>query len=323
MRLGLRHPRWLYLLFLTGCATLLVRTLLDSDFRGSGLLYLGVPFLIAIAMHQFVPRPPRADDAVDLVVPRAHQTGSMRHGLVMLRDGTIIMLATSAILFEGFLCVAMFLPIFWFAMAVALLTIYITERQREKHGLKVYALPALLAVLAVEGVSPQLSFSRDAVVTRSLVVDASPAAIKAHLAKPIRFAARDNLFLSLFPLPDGAFTGSLNQGDVHRLHFTYKRWFVTNVHQGEMHVQLAEVSDRRIRTAIVRNDAYLSHYMAVHGTQVDLSPMPDGKTRVSLSVRYTRLLDPYWYFGPMQHYAVEKSADYLLRNVIDPGPDGV
>jgi hypothetical protein len=301
----LKHPRWLYLLFLTGCATMLVRALLDSDFRGSGLLYLGVPFLIAIAIHQFVPRPPRVEGAIDLVIPRPGRSGSMRHGLVILRDGTIIMLATSAILFEGFLCVMMFLPIFWLAMGIALLTIYVAERQREKHGMKVYALPALLAVIAAEGVSPQLSFSRDDVVTRSLVVNASPAAIKTHLAKPIHFAAQDSLFLSLFPLPDGAFTGSLHQGDVHRLHFTYRRWFVTNVHKGEMHVRLAEVSDQRIRT------------------EIDLTPLPDGKTRVSLSVRYTRLLDPYWYFGPMQHYAIEKSADYLLSNVIDPGAPSV
>jgi hypothetical protein len=319
----LRHPRWYYLLFLTGCATLLVRSLLNSDFRGSGLLYLGVPFLIAIALHQFMPRPPRVEREAELSEGYAGRSGNMRYGLVMLRDGTIIMLATSAILFEGFLCVMMFLPIFWIAMGLVLVSTYFAERQREKYGMKVYALPALLVVLAVEGVSPQLSFSRDEVVTRSLVVDASPVAIRAHLAKPIRFAERDNLFLSLFPLPDGAFTGSLNQGDVHRLHFTYRRWFVTNVHKGEMHVRLAEVSDRRIRTEIIRNDAYLSHYMAVHGTQVDLVPLPDGRTRVSLSVRYTRLLDPNWYFGPMQRYAIEKSADYLLGNVIDPGSQRV
>jgi hypothetical protein len=305
----LRHPRWYYLLFLTGCAFLLVRTLLDSEFRGSGLLYLGVPFLIAIALHQFMPRPPRAEEG-----------RNMRQGLVMLRDGTVVMLATSAILFEGFLCVLMFLPIFWLAMGLMLLITHLTERQRDEHGMKVYLLPALLALLAVEGVSPQLSFSRHELVTRSLIVDASPAAIKAHLAKPIRFSAQDNLFLSLFPLPDGAFTGSLNQGDIHRLHFTYRRWFVTNVHKGEMHVRLAEVSDQRIRTEIIRNDAYLSHYMVVDSTQVDMVPLPGGKTRVSLSVRYTRLLDPYWYFGPMQRYAIEKSADYLLGNVIDPEP---
>jgi hypothetical protein len=308
----LRHPRWLYLLFLTGCATMLVRGLLDSDFRGSSLLYLGVPFLIAIALHQFLPRPARIKGASNL-----------RDGLVMLRDGTIIMFATSAILFEGFLCVVMFLPIFWLAMGIALLTIYVTERQRDKHGLKVYVVPALLVLLAVEGVAPQLSFSRHEMVTRSRVVDASPAEIRAHLAKPIGFAARDNLFLSLFPLPDGVFTGSLNEGDVHRLHFTYRRWFVTNVHKGEMHVHLSEVSDQRIRTAIVRNDAYLSHYMAVEGTQVEMVPLPSGKTRVSLSVRYTRLLDPYWYFGPMQRYAIGKSADYLLGTVIDPGAGSV
>jgi hypothetical protein len=76
------------------------------------------------------------------------------------------------------------------------------------------------------------------------------------------------------------------------------------------------VSPRRIRTEIVRNTAYLSHYMRIDGTEVLFDPLPGGRTRVSLTVKYHRLLDPAWYFGPMEQLAAEQSARYLVENII-------
>jgi hypothetical protein len=305
----LKQPRWLYWLFIIGVATFTVRALLDSDFRGSGLLYLGVPFLVAVLVHHFL--------------PRFSEEKESRRALNHLRNATVVMLATSAILFEGFLCVLMFLPIYWLVVGIMIAVMLWSERATGPAKLGVQALPLLLMLLALEGTTPALSFDRDQTVTRSQVVNADVAAIKANLARPLAFEGDRNWFISLFPLPDRVQTGTLRQGDVHRLHFTYRRWFFANLSKGEMHVRLSEVSDQKIRTQIVRNDSYLSHYLRIDGTEVLMQPVSAGKTRVILSVRYTRLLDPYWYFGPMQHYAVGKSADYLLANVIDPAGGGV
>lgn len=56
--------------------------------------------------------------------------------------------------------------------------------------------------------------------------------------------------------------------------------------------------------------------MSIDGTQVDFTPLPDGRTKVALTVHYERALDPAWYFGPMQRFAVEQSAQYLIEQVI-------
>jgi hypothetical protein len=37
---------------------------------------------------------------------------------------------------------------------------------------------------------------------------------------------------------------------------------------------------------------------------------------VALTVKYHRLLDPYWYFGPLQQLAAEQSARYIIDTII-------
>jgi hypothetical protein len=83
-----------------------------------------------------------------------------------------------------------------------------------------------------------------------------------------------------------------------------------------MHLRIAEVSPRRIRTEILRDDSYLSHYMRIEGTEVNFTELGGGRTQVALTVKYRRLLDPYWYFGPLQQAAAKRSAEYLIQSII-------
>jgi hypothetical protein len=44
---------------------------------------------------------------------------------------------------------------------------------------------------------------------------------------------------------------------------------------------------------------------------------------VTWSLRYRRMLDPAWYFGPMQRYANQLTAGYLIDTLATPaGPPG-
>jgi hypothetical protein len=299
-----KQPRWIYWLFVIGISVFAVRMVSDSYFRSSAMLYIGVPFLVAVLVHQFLPRFPSERKS--------------RRILNHLRDATVVMFATSAILLEGFLCVLLFLPIYWFVTLIILAAQVSQEREEKKAKLRAFIVPAFVLAMSLEGTTQSLSFNREHQITRSIIVAADVAELKANLAKPLTFDGQRNWFISLFPMPDRAITGSLQQGDIHKLHFTYRRWFFTNLQQGEMHIKLAQVSDNLIKTEIVRNDSYLSHYMQIDGTKLLFEPLNDRQTRVTLTVQYTRLLDPAWYFGPLQHYAVEKSADYLLKHVVDP-----
>jgi len=71
-----------------------------------------------------------------------------------------------------------------------------------------------------------------------------------------------------------------------------------------------------VETVVTKNTSYFSHYMKVHGTRIEIQPLSDGTTRVDLSIKYRRTLDPAWYFGPLQRRAIGESADYLIANII-------
>ena len=291
------------LLFLIGASALVIRVLLDSEFAHSTLLYLLVPFAISIALYGFT----RETD----------RTSAGWRYLNHLRFATIIFLATSALLFEGFLCVLMFMPIYFVMVSVGYLFVWLRERKSNDGDVfRVYAIPSLVVLLASEGMIPATTLPREASATYTTVADQNVAALQANMAAPIVFSEERPWFLSLFPLPDRIEAGTLVVGDVHHLHFTYKKWFLTNFHRGVMDIRIAEVGPRHIRTEITRNTAYLSHYMQVHGTDVRFTPLVGGRTRVALTVKYRRLLDPAWYFGPMQQAAAEQSAHYLVESII-------
>ena len=301
--------RGFYLLFVIGGATLATRAILDSEFRNSTLLYLLVPFAVSIALH--VTRPMELDEG-DEELRISRRFG--RH----LRDATIVMLASSALLFEGFLCVLFFMPIYYLVVAAGFAFSALADRHDGdgNGGLRAWGIPAILLLLTAEGLLDTTTVERRREATHVAILDGSAAELQANMARPIAFQDDRHWFLSIFPLPTRVEAGTLRSGDIHRLHFVYRRWFVANLHEGEMAIRIDEVSPQRIRTSILRNDSYLSHYMRIDGTEVRFRDVGGGRTEVALTVRYQRLLDPAWYFGPMQQLAARQSARYLIETII-------
>jgi hypothetical protein len=298
----LRRLSGYYVFFIIGAATLTARAVLDSAFRNSTLLYLLIPFGISIALHLAIP-------VVEGESP-ARRYG--RH----LRDATIVMLASSALLFEGFLCVLFFMPIYYLMVTIGFLFSWLADRDGGGGHAGAYAIPVVVVLLATEGLTGATTLPRYKEATYTQVVPGSVESLKANMARPIAFEAKRHWFLWLFPMPTRVEAGTLKAGDVHRLHFVYRRWFLTNVQRGDMAIRIAEVGPSRIRTEIVQNDSYLSHYMKIDGTEVRFRELGGGRTRVSLTVKYHRLLDPAWYFGPMEQFAAEQSARYLIDSII-------
>jgi len=295
------------LLLVTGLAFLVVRALLDSQFRNSTLLYLAVPFGISVLLNQLTSRSERP-------------SLGWRY-LDHLRDATIILLATSAFLYEGFLCVLIFMPIYYLGVTIGFAFMFLAERWRgDGRRFGAFLIPPIVGVLSLEGVSDLLSARRDEEVGASAVLEGSIDALQANMAEPIVFTGQRHWFLSVFPLPTHVEAGTLQTGDVHNLAFTYKRWFFTNVHQGTMRVRLVEVTRGRILTEIVEDTSYLSHYMRIEGTEVRFADLGANRTRVRLTVRFRRLLDPSWYFGPLERFAVRQSARYLIDSIIARRP---
>ncbi|MEM1381049.1 MAG: hypothetical protein AAGH41_10540 [Pseudomonadota bacterium] len=294
----------MYIFFVIGICAVTIRVILDSYFGHSALLYVAVPFLVSFLLFQ--------------VTEPVKPNSPLRRYVGHLRNATIVMLSTSAILFEGFICVLFFMPIYYAVVTLGFLFDALMTRHRERQTGKLQAslIPVVVSILAIEGVTPYTSFSRENTITRTIVVDESVETLKANMAAPIALPEKRNWFLSIFPLPVDVQAGSLSEGDVHTLDFVYKRWFFTNNDYGQFQLRIDEVGDDVVRTSVVKDSSYFSKYLDLQGTEVTFRELSDGRTEVSLTVFYNRLLDPSWYFGPLQRSAVSLSADYLIESVI-------
>lgn len=288
---------------ITGATFILTRLILDSGFSNSAAFYVAIPFTVSMLLA--------------LLTNPSQRQSAWGEYVRDIRMGTIIMLGTSAFLFEGFLCVLFVMPIYYLMISIGFLFRKLWERSNTKRSkMNVSLIPFAIALLSIEGLSPATSFERQTTVTRSIIVEASIAALKANMARPIELPAQRPLYLSIFPLPTEIEAGSLEAGDIHRLNFVYKRWFVTNTHEGEFALRIDQVEDNYVKTSVLKNTSYFKKYLDIEGTEIQFSDMQDGRTQITLSIHYNRLLDPAWYFAPLQTLAINQSATYLMEHII-------
>ncbi len=303
-------PIWIRYLLILGVVTMITRLVLDSRFATTSFFYCLVPYVIGVILYVFVPQPQGWS--------KTRRIG--RHLLATV----IVMLASSALLFEGFICVIMAAPIYiLFALLAFAVMPDVKDPDRMKQGdvFRASFVPLAVIVLSVEGLTEQTSFPREETITRTHILDLTPAQIRANLARPVHLDAKRSKFLSLFPLPDRIDAPSFAQGQTHKAYFTYRRWGFTNVHKGETHLHMKTVQPLLVETEVTKDTSYFSHYLTVHGTKIEMVPQADGRTEVSLTIRYRRELDPAWYFGPLQRRAMRESGDYLLKHIIGKTPD--
>lgn len=303
--IGGPKPVWIRYMMILGVVTLLTRLGLDSRFSTTAAFYCLIPFTIGVILYVFIPQ------------PKGWTVGKRigRHLLASI----IVMLASSVLLFEGFLCVLMAAPIYiFFAVLVIAATPNRQDPDRFKKSdvFRMSVVPLAVVIISVEGLTESTSFPREEIITRSQIVELTPQQIHANLARPVHLNTGRSKFLSLFPLPDKIDAPSFEAGARHTAYFTYRRWGFTNVHRGETQIHMKTVERLLVETEVTKNTSYFSHYMKVHGTRIEIQPLSDGTTRVDLSIKYRRTLDPAWYFGPLQRRAIGESADYLIANII-------
>lgn len=302
----LRNRRWLQVILITAVFASTVRLLITFDLDSSALLYLAIPYLVALSLAFFRRREPTKS------IPKKYAN--------LCLDSLIVMLASSMILFEGFICVLMFMPIYFtivfFAFGVESFTHWYSKRAgRDK--IKVHLLPYLFLLASAEGITPDLSLPRENVVSVSKVINNSPIGIHRNLQQPIELEVDRHWFLSIFPMPYHVEAESLNEGDIHAVDYRYQKWFFTNTHEGTLKLLLEQVSKERIKTKILEDTSYLSNYMNLKGTEISFTKLENGTTKVTLSVFYDRLLDPAWYFQPLQEYGVTKMAELLIDELME------
>lgn len=298
--------RTITLLLFAAAATVAIRILFHIEIHSTAVLYVAVPFFIALGLIVFT-RSPQGEDL---------RSSYLR----LMRESMIVFLATSVFLHEGFLCVLFFIPIYIVVVTIVFIIAAIYNHAKSSTG-KLYSsiLPALVIASSIEGVIPEFTFPTRYNVSTTHVIPLTPEEIRHNLVKPMHIDRSDNAMLSMFPMPYRIDAGSLEEGDVHRIYYRYDKWVFTNSHEGIAELLVAHADEHNIEMEVLNDTSYISSYMQAIGTRINMVPVDDKHTQVTLTITYDRLLSPAWYFGPLESYAMKKMSELLLKEVIANG----
>jgi hypothetical protein len=283
-------------LMAVGAAAVFYRLLFYHRLQQTSALFIGIPVVLAIAT---------------VFVPSRSATG------VALKSVTIGLLISLLFLGEGMLCVLMSAPLFYL---VALLIGWAVSEVRtptDRGWLSSWIALMSVIPMSLEGVTPMTTVPRHVTVHEARIVNASAASIDAAIQQQPRFERALPRFLSMgFPRP----TSTRIQGD---------RW-VIRMRGGEMRLNgmepragdLVLVRDGRggnfISWRAVSDDSHMTHFLNWQTSRVEWTPIDARTTRVTWTLQYRRGLDPAWYFGPMERYAMTLAAGYLIDTVATP-----
>jgi hypothetical protein len=281
---------------LAGTAYVLLKRQHLSD---SAALYLGIPLILALTLS----RTPKSKSAL----------GAIMKGM------TIALLLSAYIFQEGYICILFCSPIFYAVGALVALPIDYYRDRRGRNNLRTTAIAVIVAVLALEGTTDLTTVPRDNAVSVSKIVAAPASAIREQLGKPPRLDGAKPFFLRIFPYPVSVSGEMAKVGDERRTTFVaYKHIWWTRV-EGVQVLRVTAAGQDGIEFAVISDDTYLSHYLAWQSSEVRLQPIDGDHTKVTWTLRYRRILDPAWYFGPLQRYAVRLTAEELIDRVATPG----
>ena len=301
-RYGARRVKWLAILLLIGIGSVSVHLLVRQGLDSSALLYVGLPYLGALAIVLI--RPAKSDERWRRVY--------LDRSLTAL----IVLLASSVVLFEGFVCVLFLFPIYFLVVTVAFAAGWAGRRKDKGNKTLSVILPVIILGSSLEGTTEALSAERVTHVEASRVAYLTPEEIMGNLVLPMELNQDRNWILSIFPMPYQVEAESLEPGSVHRMHTRYDRWFVTNTHEGELHLEIVDFQPNRLRARVVHDTTFFASYLSQMGSEVTLTPIGPNRTKVSLRLDYRRNLDPAWYFHPLQKFAMREMAAFFIEDVL-------
>ena len=283
------------------CAVLLYKTLEGGGMLQTALLFVGIPALIAII--------------VTLGVTARTATG------VACKAVTVGLLVSLIFLGEGFLCIAMSAPLFY-AVAVGIATA--TTRMRHGTGaqrtLSGFMLLAFVP-MSLEGITPAASLDRDESISVTKTIDASFAEVTSALLETPRFDRELPLYLRMgFPRP---LTTDIDRRGPHprwviQLRGGETRFNGTEPTTGGLMLELDEARPGFVHWRVLADGSHMTHFLRWRDSSVRWEWVGPASTQVTWTLRYRRGLDPAWYFGPWERYAVHLAARYLIDTVATP-----
>jgi hypothetical protein len=264
-------------------------------------LFIGIPALLAIV--------------VVMVVSPHSATG------VACKAVTVGLLVSLIFLGEGVLCVLMSAPLFY---VIAIAVGFVADRNRRRAASTSVTLQciAILAVpLSLEGVTGATTIDRDSAVSVTRLVAAPAHEVARALLEPPRFDRRLPAFLRAgFPRPEAVRIDRTPRGDrwIIRMRGGEMRLNGMEPRAGDLVMELDEATPGLVRWRAISDSSHITHFLRWRESTVRFEPAGDGATRVTWTIRYSRDLDPSWYFGWWERYAASQAAGYLIEAVATP-----
>jgi hypothetical protein len=283
-------------------AAVAYRLIFARGLHQSSALFVGIPALIAVIV-------------VFTVSPKSAAG-------VACKAVTIGLLMSLLFLGEGVLCVIMAAPLFYaVAIGIASSVQWITMDNDKRLTLRSCLILVVVLPMSIEGVTDSTSFNRQEKVSVTRIVDRSVDDVAHAVLDYPRFDRPLPLFLrGGFPTPMAANIDSSS---------ARPRWIITfrggetgvdgvEPRVGTLVLELIQSGRGFARWRAISDTSHMTHYLGWREMSLHWGPSGQNQTSVTCSISYSRDLDPAWYFGPWERYAMRLAAAYLIDTVATP-----
>ena len=282
------HQLMFFILGLTALSVAL-RLLSNSAYRSSSLLYIGIPMALALI--------------VNLAPTSGSATGKA------IKGTTLALLMVGILLIEGFICILIASPLFYLVAVIIGAAIDFGER-RKKNKMNIQcSVIGVLLLMSLEGITESLSFSREETIRVGHETSLSIEQVRTRLAQGPEFdLSQLPLFLKAgFPTPQSIHGQGLALGEVWIIHFQSEHG------TAPLTVEVTHATPQQVTFQIIEDETKIGEWLQFHKVEWHFHATPTG-TRVEMVLRYDRLLDPAWYFKPVERYGVKKAAEYFMHS---------
>jgi hypothetical protein len=296
------------LILVLAATTVAYRLVYAAEAQRTAALYIGVPTVLAVGLA---------------LLPRSGSATGM-----LLRGATLAVLIAGIVLPEGLLCLAFAFPLVAVVALAVGTSIDLARRRHRRQGPTLMAVTVPLLLLSLEGLVGSPFDPHDA-ATATVTVAATPDEVAAALADPPTFDEPLPTFLRIgWNRPVGARGRGIEVGDRRTVTFTggthddhpLRLFGLTGEpsagHHAEMHLTVVESAPGRVVFAVDHDGTMVARWADLDRAVVTWEPAGDGTTRVRWRLEYERLIQPSLYFGPLQRYAMDQAAGYLLDTAV-------